>query len=136
MDKNLKALAEKKWRDFASLNSAKKEQSLKHDFVLRIEGTGGYDETIRFIIDDKEVITCGGGYLGPDGDSFVELVTHMKTTDNLEVGWSYEPGECNLLFSRRKDLVYFCKLGEKNGFFLRYSYFVECITEGAKSRSE
>lgn len=130
MNKKLKAESEKIWRDFDSLSSEKKEQFLDHDFAFYIEGSGGYDEKMSLVIDGREEIVCGGGLLGPDSSSFVQLVTHMKESDILETGWTYEPGECDLLFSRRKDLIYFRKKGEKKGFYLRYAYFVECITAG------
>ena len=130
MNKKLKAAAEKIWRDFDSLNSEKKEQFMDHDFAFYIEGSGGYDETMRFIIDGHEEIIFGGGMAGPDSSSFVQSVTHMKAADILEIGWSYEPGECDMLFSRRKDLIYFQKAGAKKGYYFRYAYFVKCITEG------
>ena len=130
MNKKLKATAEKIWRDFDSLNSEKKDQFLNHDLAFYIDGSGGYDETICFVIDGREEITCGGGLLGPDSNSFVQLVTHMKAIETLKTGWTYEPGECNLLFSRRNDLIYFRKEGAKKGYYLRYAYFVERINEG------
>ena len=132
MNKKLKSAAQKIWRDFDSLTSEKKEQFLNHDLAFYVEGTGGYDETIRFVIDDREEIICGGGLLGPDSSSMIQLIEHMKAADTLYIGWTYEPGECDLLFSRRKDLIYFRKEGAKKGFYFRYPFFVKCLNEGAK----
>jgi hypothetical protein len=46
------------------------------------------------------------------------------------VGYLYEPGEANILFSRRKENIYIEMPHMNDGFFLRYAYFVEKILEG------
>ena len=61
-------------------------------------------------------------------------MTSLKEKDFQEVGYLYEPGEANILFSRRKENIYI-KLPYSEGFFLRYDYFVEKILEGYHSSS-
>ena len=55
---------------------------------------------------------------------------YLKERDLQEVGYLYEPGEANILFSRRKEYIYIEIPHMKDGFFLRYEYFVEKILEG------
>ena len=53
-----------------------------------------------------------------------------KEKDTQEVGYLYEPGEANLLFSRRKENIYIELPHMDDGFFLSYAFFVEKILEG------
>ena len=71
----------------------------------------------------------GLGYAGPRKDDFVKIVTNLKEKDLQEVGYLYEPGEANLLFSRRREHIYIELPYYENGFFMRYHYFVEKILE-------
>ena len=125
-----KARIVEKWAYFRECGSKKRKKLLDHTFAFCVEYDGGVEDAFRFELDGKEAALVGLGYAGPRKDDFVRIVTHLKERDLQEVGYLYEPGEANLLFSRRKDNVYIELPHMKDGFFLRYAYFVEKILEG------
>jgi len=93
------------------------------------------EDAFRFELDGKEADLIGLGYAGPRSDDFVRIVTGMKERDLQEVGYLYEPGEANILFSRRKENIYIELPHMEDGFFLKYDYFVEKILEGYQRSS-
>ncbi|MBR2741078.1 MAG: hypothetical protein IKD87_10475 [Oscillospiraceae bacterium] len=119
-----------KWEAFRGYNRRKRKKLLDHSFDFFIEYDGGVEDAFRFELDGREADLIGLGYAGPRKDDFVKLVTTLKEKDLLEVGYLYEPGEADLLFSRRKENIYIELPHLDDGFFLRYDYFVEKILEG------
>ena len=87
------------------------------------------EDAFRFEV-DEETHVISLGYAGPRSDDFVRIVTNLKEKDTQEVGYLYEPGEANLLFSRRKENIYIELPHMDDGFFLSYAFFVEKILEG------
>ena len=88
------------------------------------------EDGFRFERDGEEAALIGLGYAGPRKDDFVRIVTRLKEKDLQEVGYLYEPGEANMLFSRRGENIYIELPYMEDGFFLKYNYFVEKILEG------
>ena len=125
-----KAQIAEKWKYFRECNSRKRKKLLDHSFAFCVEYEYGVEDAFRFELDGKEAALVGLGYAGPRSDDFVRIVTGLKEKDLQEVGWLYEPGEANILFSRRKENIYIEMPHMKEGFFLRYDYFVEKILEG------
>lgn len=126
-----KARIAEKWKYFRECSSKKRKKLLDHsfDFYVEYEYEWGVEDAFRFELDGEEAL-IGLGYAGPRSDDFVRIVTNLKEKDLEEVGWLYEPGEANILFSRRKENIYIEMPHMENGFFLRYAYFVERILEG------
>ena len=125
-----KARIVEKWAYFRECNSKKRKKLLKHTFAFYVEFDCGMEDAFRFELDEKEADLIGLGFAGPRSDDFVKIVTTLKERDLQEVGYLYEPGEANMLFSRRKDNIYIELPHMEDGFFLRYAYFVEKILEG------
>lgn len=125
-----KAQIAEKWKYFRECNSRKRKKLLDHSFAFCVEYEYGVEDAFRFELDGKEAALVGLGYAGPRKDDFVRIVTSLKEKDLQEVGWLYEPGEANILFSRRKENIYIELPHMEEGFFLRYDYFVEKILEG------
>lgn len=125
-----KAQIAEKWKYFRECNSRKRKKLLDHSFAFCVEYEYGVEDAFRFELDGKEAALVGLGYAGPRSDDFVRIVTGLKEKDLQEVGWLYEPGEANILFSRRKENIYIELPHMEEGFFLRYDYFVEKILEG------
>ena len=125
-----KAQIAEKWKYFRECNSRKRKKLLDHSFAFCVEYEYGVEDAFRFELDGKEAALVGLGYAGPRSDDFVRIVTGLKEKDLQEVGWLYEPGESNILLSRRKENIYIEMPHMKEGFFLRYDYFVEKILEG------
>ena len=125
-----KAGITEKWAYFRECNSRKRKKLLDHSFAFFVEYDSGMEDAFRFELDGKEADLIGLGYAGPRKDDFVRIVTNLKEKDLQEVGYLYEPGEANMLFSRRNDNIYIEMPHMKDGFFLRYAYFVEKIMEG------
>ena len=124
-----KARVAEKWRYFRECSNKKRKKMLAHSFGYYVEYEMGVEDAFRFLLDDDEVL-IGLGYAGPRKDDFVRIVTNMKERDLQEVGFLYEPGEADLLFSRRKEHIYIELPYMADGFFLRYDFFVEKIMEG------
>lgn len=124
-----------KWKYFRECSSGKRKKLLNHSFAFCIEYDCGVEDAFRFELDGKEADLIGLGYAGPRSDDFVRIVTGMKERDLQEVGYLYEPGEANILFSRRKENIYIELPHMEDGFFLKYDYFVEKILEGYQSSS-
>ncbi|MCR4722523.1 MAG: hypothetical protein K5629_01950 [Eubacteriales bacterium] len=125
-----KAEIVRKWEYFRKCNSRKRKKLLDHSFAFYVEYDRGVEDAFRFELDGKEADLIGLGFAGPRKDDFVRIVTTLKEKDLQEVGYLYEPGEANILFSRRKDHIYIELPHMDDGFFLRYAYFVEKILEG------
>ena len=125
-----KARVVEKWKYFRECSSKKRKKLLDHSFDFYVEYDYGREDAFRFELDGKEAALIGLGYAGPRSDDFVRIVTNLKEKDLQEVGYLYEPGEANILFSRRKENIYIEMPHMENGFFLRYAYFVERILEG------
>ena len=125
-----KARVVEKWKYFRECSSKKRKKLLDHSFAFCVEYEYGVEDAFRFELDGKEAALVGLGYAGPRSDDFVRIVTGLKEKDLQEVGWLYEPGEANILFSRRKENIYIELPHMEEGFFLRYDYFVEKILEG------
>ena len=125
-----KAQIAEKWKYFRECNSRKRKKLLDHSFAFCVEYEYGVEDAFRFELDGKDAALVGLGYAGPRKDDFVRIVTSLKEKDLQEVGWLYEPGEANILFSRRKENIYIELPHMEEGFFLRYDYFVEKILEG------
>ena len=125
-----KAQIAEKWKYFRECSSKKRKKLLDHSFAFHVEYDYGVEDAFRFELDGKEAALIGLGYAGPRSDEFVRIVTSLKEKDLQEVGYLYEPGEANLLFSRRKEHIYIELPHMDDGFFLRYDYFVEKIMEG------
>lgn len=125
-----KAQIAEKWKYFRECNSRKRKKLLDHSFAFCVEYEYGVEDAFRFELDGKEAALVGLGYAGPRSDDFVRIVTGLKEKDLQEVGWLYEPGESNILLSRRKENIYIELPHMEEGFFLRYDYFVEKILEG------
>ncbi len=125
-----KARIVEKWKYFRECKGRKRRKLLNHTFAFYVEYDGGMEDAFRFELDGKEADVIGLGYAGPRKDDFVRIVTNLKERDLQEVGYLYEPGEANLLFSRRKENIYIELPHMEDGFFLRYDYFVEKIMEG------
>ena len=125
-----KAQIAEKWKYFRECSSKKRKKLLDHSFAFHVEYDYGVEDAFRFELDGKEAALIGLGYAGPRKDDFVRIVTGLKEKDLQEVGWLYEPGEANILFSRRKENIYIELPHMEEGFFLRYDYFVEKILEG------
>ena len=118
-----------KWKYFRESNSRKRKKLLNHSFAFYVEYDCGREDAFRFELDGEEDLV-GLGYAGPRKDDFVRIVTSLKEKDLQEVGYLYEPGEANILFSRRKENIYIELPHMEDGFFLRYAYFVQKILEG------
>lgn len=129
-----KSRVAEKWKYFRECGGRKRKKLLDHRFAFRVAYDGGVEDAFRFELDGKET-EIGLGYAGPRKDDFVRIVTNLKEKDLQELGYLYEPGEAELLFSRRKENVYIELPHMEDGFFLRYSYFVEKILEGADGPS-
>jgi hypothetical protein len=125
-----KARVVEKWKYFRECSSKKRKKLLDHSFAFHVEYDYGMEDAFRFELDGKEAALIGLGYAGPRSDEFVRIVTSLKEKDLQEVGYLYEPGEANILFSRRKENIYIEMPHMNDGFFLRYAYFVEKILEG------
>ncbi len=125
-----KARIAEKWEYFRECNSRKRKKLLNDSFAFHVEYDWGMEDAFRFELDGKEVAITGLGYAGPRKDDFVRIVTNLKERDLQEVGYLYEPGEANMLFSRRKENIYIELPHAEDGFFLKYDYFVERILEG------
>ena len=130
-DENKARIAEK-WKCFRECSRNRRKKLLNHTFAFHIEYDGCMEDAFRFELDGEEDLV-GLGYAGPRKDDFVRIVTSLKEKDLQEVGYLYEPGEANILFSRRKNNIYIELPHLSNGFFLRYDYFVEKILEGCSS---
>ena len=125
-----KARVVEKWKYFRECSSKKRKKLLSHSFDFYVEYDWGREDAFRFELDGKEAALVGLGYAGPRSDDFVRIVTNLKEKDLQEVGYLYEPGEENILFSRRKENIYIELPHMEDGFFLRYAYFVQKILEG------
>ena len=125
-----KAEIAEKWKSFRESNSKRRKKLLNHTFEFYIEYDCGVEDAFRFELDGEEAALVGLGYAGPRKDDFVRIVTNLKPKDLQEVGYLYEPGEANILFSRRNEHIYIELPHMQEGFFLRYGYFVEKILEG------
>ena len=119
-----------KWKYYRECSSKTRKRLKSHTFAFYVEYDSGVEDAFRFELDGEEAALIGLGYAGPRKDDFVRIVTHLKEKDLQEVGYLYEPGEARLLFSRRGDNIYIELPHMKDGFFLRYDYFVEKILEG------
>ena len=124
-----KAQIVEKWKYFRGCSSRKRKKLLNHSFAFCVEYDYGMEDAFRFELDGNESL-IGLGYAGPRSDDFVRIVTNLKEKDLQEVGYLYEPGEANILFSRRRENIYIELPHMNDGFFLRYDYFVEKILEG------
>ena len=118
------------WKYYRQCSSRKRRKLKDHTFAFFVEYDCGVEDAFRFELDGEEADLIGLGYAGPRKDDFVRIVTNLKEKDLQEVGYLYEPGEANILFSRRKDNIYIKLPHREEGFFLRYDYFVEKILEG------
>ena len=125
-----KARVVEKWNYFRKCNSRKRKKLLDHSFAFYVEYDCGVEDAFRFELDGEEAALIGLGYAGPRKDDFVRIVTRLKEKDLQEVGYLYEPGEANMLFSRRGENIYIELPYMEDGFFLKYNYFVEKILEG------
>ena len=125
-----KARVVEKWKYFRECSSKKRKKLLNHSFDFYVEYDWGREDAFRFELDGKEAALVGLGYAGPRKDDFVRIVTRLKEKDLQEVGYLYEPGEANMLFSRRGENIYIELPYMEDGFFLKYNYFVEKILEG------
>ena len=124
-----KARIVEKWAYYRECSSKKRKKLRDHSFAFYVEYDLGAEDAFRFEV-DEETHVIGLGYAGPRADDFVRIVTNLKEKDTQEVGYLYEPGEANLLFSRRKENIYIELPHREDGFFLRYATFVEKIFEG------
>lgn len=131
-----KAEIAEKWNYFRERNSKRRKKLLDHTFEFYIEYDYSREDAFRFELDGEEADEIDLGYAGPRKEEFVWIVTHLKERDLQEVGYLYEPGEANLLFSRRNENIYIKLPHMEDGFFLRYSYFVEKILEGCNRPAE
>lgn len=129
LTENKQAIIAEKWKCFREYGSRKRKKLLDHTFAFYVEYDCGMEDAFRFELDGEEHVV-GLGYAGPRKDDFVKIVTNLKEKDLQEVGYLYEPGEANLLFSRRREHIYIELPYFENGFFMRYHYFVEKILEG------
>ena len=126
-----KARIAEKWAYYRECSSKKRKKLRDHSFAFYVEYEydWGVEDAFRFEV-DEETHVIGLGYEGPRSDDFVRIVTNLKEKDTQEVGYLYEPGEANLLFSRRKENIYIELPHMDDGFFLSYAFFVEKILEG------
>ena len=126
-----KARIAEKWAYYRECSSKKRKKLRDHSFAFYVEHeyNWGVEDAFRFEV-DEETHVIGLGYAGPRSDDFVRIVTNLKEKDTQEVGYLYEPGEANLLFSRRKENIYIELPHMDDGFFLSYAFFVEKILEG------
>ena len=120
----------KKWKQYRESSSKKRKKLRDHTFAFYVDYDCGVEDAFRFELDGEEADVIGLGYAGPRKDDFVRIVTNLKEKDLQEVGYLYEPGEANMLFSRRNENIYIELPHMEDGFFLRYDYFVEKILEG------
>ena len=125
-----KAKIAEAWEYFRRCSSKKRKKLLDHIFAFFVEYDCGAEDAFRFELDGKEADLIGLGYAGPRKDDFVRIVTSLKEKDLKVAGYLYEPGEADLLFSRRHDNIFIKLPHMEDGFFLRYDYFVEKILEG------
>lgn len=132
MTEKKRAEIAEKWAAFREFSRKKRKKLLDHTFEFYIEYDCGVEDAFRFELDGEEVSLVGLGYAGPRSDDFARIVTGMKEKDFQEVGYLYEPGEANILLSRRYETIYIELPYMEEGFFLRYPYFVEKILEGCK----
>ena len=119
-----------KWQYFRECSSRRRKKLLDHTFAFYIDYDYGVEDAYRFELDGKEADVIGLGYAGPRKEDFVKIATRLKEKDLQEVGYLYEPGEADILFSRRKEHIYIELPHMEEGFFLRYDYFVGKILEG------
>ncbi|MBR2835620.1 MAG: hypothetical protein IKE43_07940 [Coriobacteriales bacterium] len=101
-----KAEIAEQWKRFRESDSKKRERMLNHKFAFIVKYDCGVEDAFCFELDGEEADVIGLGYAGPRLDDFVRIVTNLKEKDLKEVGYLYEPGEANLLFSRRKENIY------------------------------
>ena len=132
LTENKKAEIAEKWACYRKSSSKKRKKLRDHSFEFYVEYDCGREDAFRFELDGKEADLIGLGYAGPRKDDFVRIVTNLKEKDLQEVGYLYEPGEANILLSRRGDNIYIELPHMADGFFLKYDYFVEKIMEGAE----
>lgn len=125
-----RARVNEQWRIFREGSSKKRRKLLDHSFAFCIDDIGSGWEYIHFELDGKSTSTYRVSYIGPDVHAFVRTVTELKDRDLLEFAFLDEPGQYDLLFSRRQDNVYIELEGLDGGFFLKYEYFLEKIMEG------
>ena len=124
-----KARIAERWAYYRECSSKKRKKLRNHSFAFYVEYDRGVEDAFRFEV-DGETDLIGLGYAGPRSDDFVRIVTRLKEKDLQEVGYLYEPGEADLLFSRRRDNIYIELPHLDDGFFLNYAYFVEKILDG------
>ena len=126
-----KARIAEKWAYYRECSSKKRKKLRDHSFAFYVEYEydWGVEDAFRFEV-DEETHVISLGYAGPRSDDFVRIVTNLKEKDTQEVGYLFEPGEANLLFSRRKENIYIELPHMDDGFFLSYAFFVEKILEG------
>jgi hypothetical protein len=124
-----KAEIAEKWKCFREYGRKKRKKLLDHTFAFSVEYDGRVEDAFRFEMDGESHVV-GLGYAGPRKDDFVKIVTSLKEKDLQEIGYLYEPGEADILISRRNEHIYIELPYFKDGFFMRYSYFVEKILEG------
>lgn len=130
-----KADIAEKWKCFREYSRKKRKKLLDHTFAFYVEYDCGMEDAFRFEM-DGEAHVVGLGYAGPRKDDFVKIVTNLKEKDLQEVGYLYEPGEANIILSRRMENIYIELPYFKDGFFIRYNYFVEKILEGCQREKE
>lgn len=119
-----------KWKYYRECSSKKRKKLRDHTFAFYVDYDCGVEDAFRFELDGEEVSLIGLGYAGPRKDEFAKIVTSLKEKDLEEVSYLYEPGEADLLFSRREGNIYVELPYMEDGFFLNYDYFVEKIMEG------
>ena len=124
------ARAAEKWKMFREAGSRKRKRLLDHTFEFCIDDVGSGWEYIHFELDGRSTGTYRVSYIGPDVHAFVNAVTGLKEKDFMEFTFLDEPGQYDLLFSKRQENIYIELDGFEDGFFLRYNYFTEKITEG------
>lgn len=129
-----RARVAEKWKYYRECSSKKRKMLRDHTFAFYVDYDCGVEDAFRFELDGKEVALVGLGYAGPRKDEFAKIVTSLKEKDLQEVGYLYEPGEANLLFSRREVNIYIELPYMQDGFFLNYDYFVEKIMEGVERK--
>ena len=129
-----KTMIAEKWKYFRECGSKKRKKLLDHSVAFFIDYDCGVEDAYRFELDGEEADVIGLGFAGPRKEDFVKIVTSLKERDLQEVGYLYEPGEADLLFSRRKEHIYIELPHMEDGFFLRYNYFVERILAGYNQR--
>ena len=128
-ERKKKTLVSEKWERFMKCSDQEKEKLLDHTFSFCIDDVGSGWEYIHFDLDGENIASCRVSYIGPDLHAFFNSISDLKEDDFEELVFLDEPGEYRFLFSRRNEYIYIEMPDMEEGFFLKYDYFMDRVSE-------